>query len=147
MNPSTVAIAATKAGLGFAAACALLVQESGGGKNEWGHDPTIFIGGGTFGQPVTEESYAAYKAERDKTGKMQGVGPTQLTWKGYQDQADALGGCWQPLVNMVVGFGIIAGYRAAGLSWWDCWKRYNGSDAYADQMVKRQAEWQAWLNP
>jgi len=122
------------------------VQESGGGKNEWGHDPTIFICGGTFGQPVTEESYTAYVVERDATGKMQGVGPCQLTWKGYQDQADALGGCWKPIINMIVGFGIIAGYRKAGLSWRDCWKRYNGSDAYADQMVKRQAEWKALLS-
>jgi hypothetical protein len=138
----TAAIAATRAGLGYAAACALLVQETGGGRNVYGHDPTIFIGAGE----VTEANYAEYKALRDSTGKFQGVGPTQLTWKGYQDQADALGGCWKPLINMLVGFGIIVGYRDQGLSWRDCWKRYNGSDAYADQMVTRQAQWKALLN-
>lgn len=147
LHPTTAAIAATKAWLNYAAACALLVQESGGGKNEWGHDPTIFIGTGEFGQPVTEESYTAYKVERDSTGKCQGVGPTQLTAKVWQDKADALGGCWKPLVNMIVGFGIVAGYRKAGLSWHDCWKRYNGAEEYAVQMLARQAEWKAILNP
>jgi hypothetical protein len=138
----TAAIAATRAGLGYAAACALLMQETGGGRNVYGHDPTIFIGAGE----VTEANYAEYKALRDSTGKSQGVGPTQLTWKGYQDQADALGGCWKPLINMLVGFGIIVGYQKAGLSWHETWKRYNGSDAYADQMVTRQAQWKALLN-
>jgi hypothetical protein len=147
LHPSLVALAAIQVGLPYAAACALLVRESGGGKNEWGHDPTIFIGGGDYGQPVTEESYTAYKAERDQTGKMQGVGPCQLTWKGYQDAADALGGCWIPFNNMVIGFGILRGYRDAGLSWHEAWKRYNGSDAYADAMDVLYAEWKQLLNP
>jgi hypothetical protein len=122
------------------------MQETGGGKNEWGHDPTIFIGGGTFGQPVTEESYAAYKVERDATGKSQGVGPTQLTFRGYQDQADALGGCWRPANNLVVGFGIIAGYRAKGRSWRDCWLGYSGGkESYADAMEVKHAWWEAVL--
>jgi hypothetical protein len=137
----TAAIAATRAGLGYAAACALLVQETGGGRNVYGHDPTIFMGAGE----VTEANYAEYKALRDETHLSQGVGPTQLTWKGYQDQADDLGGCWKPLVNMIVGFGIIAGYRKAGLSWHDCWLRYNGAESYAVQMVSRQAQWKALL--
>jgi hypothetical protein len=130
------------------------MQESGGGKNEWGHDPTIFIGGGDFGQPVTEESYTAYKALRDSTGQSQGVGPCQLTWKGYQDQADALGGCWRPLPNMVVGFGIIAGYRADGLTWHETWRHYNAGslpppagETYADEMDARYIAWQGILNP
>jgi hypothetical protein len=140
--------------LPFAAACALLMQETGdrktpeggGGRNLWGHDPTIFIIGGTFGQPVTEEAYRAYVVERDATDKRQGCGPTQLTSKSYQDLADRLGGCWKPLINMTVGFGIIANWRAMGRSWHDCWLGYSGGkESYADQMDERLAWWRAKL--
>jgi hypothetical protein len=155
LHPTTAAMACERSGLEYPAACALLMQETGptagspgGGKNLWGHDPTIFIGGGDFGQPVTAESYAAYQVMRDSFDppKCQGVGPTQLTSRGYQDQADRLGGCWKPLINMVVGFGIIAGWRADGKSWHDCWLGYSGGkESYADQMNERLAWWRTKL--
>ena len=37
--------------------------------------------------------YQEYKRRRPRDG-MQGVGPAQLTWFEFQDQADALGGCY-----------------------------------------------------
>ena len=79
--------------------CAVLMQESGGGANEFGHDPTIFVGAGL----VTRAKYLAYRALRDRTRECQGVGPMQLTSSGLQDQADTLGGCWQPRWNIAVG--------------------------------------------
>jgi hypothetical protein len=122
------------------------MQETSGGFNHWGHDPTIFIGGGEFGQPVTEESYTAYKVERDATRQYQGVGPMQLTYGPFQDMADAAGGCWKPYPNVLTGLRILRGYRDEG-DWHYAAKRYNGSDAYADQMDARFAQWKAWLAP
>jgi hypothetical protein len=91
--------------LGLPLGCAMLMQESSGGHNEFGHDPTIFIGAGK----VTKARYLAYRALRDHTGECQGVGSCQLTSRGYQDQADKLGGCWVPRHNIAVGFHALAG--------------------------------------
>lgn len=98
--------AAKKVGLDLALAASLLQQESAGGQNVFGHDPTIFAGAGV----VTKAKYLAYKAQRGPSGRggMQGVGPCQLTWYAFQDEADRLGGCWLPLPNMLVGFGDMA---------------------------------------
>jgi hypothetical protein len=138
----------TSAGLNsYAAACALLMQESSGGHNEYGHDAGMpFEGAGK----VTETNYAEYVAERDATDppRCQGVGPTQLTWIGYQDQADALRGCWHPLSNMTVGFTAIARFKAAGLTWHSTWLRYSGGkEDYADAMDALFVKWQGLLNP
>src|ERR687894_620449 len=74
-------------------ACALLEKESGGGHNVFGHDK----GGAVIGGTVTKESYRRYLARvRSGQGARQGVGPTQLTFSGYQEEADRHGGCWRP---------------------------------------------------
>jgi hypothetical protein len=139
--------AAAEVGLQFAAACALLMQETGGGRNVYGHDKGMpFEGAGE----VTEANYVEYVAERDATDppRCQGVGPTQLTSKTWQDKADALGGCWNPPNNLVVGFAIIANLRAKGRSWHDCWLGYSGGkETYADEMDIKHAWWKAILNP
>lgn len=88
----------------------LLILESSGGRNVFGNDVTrcpddqlgYFRGG-----EVTKASYEAYKSTRDECG-YQGVGPAQLTWYSYQDQADELGGCWRPEFNCRVGFQTLA---------------------------------------
>lgn len=137
---------AKRAGLEFAVACAILMRESSGGNNVFGHDPTIFVGAGA----VTKEKYAAYKAARVKAGNrlMQGVGPVQLTYFGYQDQADAQGGCWDPRFNCRIGFQALAGnIKAHGLR--DGIRRYNGSgpaaEAYADAVVAAAGNWRKIL--
>ena len=50
-----------RTGLRLAMACALLEKESSGGRNVFGHDPSIFAGAGE----VTRDRYAAYKRARD----------------------------------------------------------------------------------
>lgn len=79
-------------GLELAAAAVLLEKESAGGLNIWGHDPVSTGGHYRKGGPVTRENYTAWRPHRGRLGA-QGVGPCQLTWSGYQDQADDLGGC------------------------------------------------------
>lgn len=111
-------------GIPLPLACAILMQESTGGINEFGHDPTIFVGAGE----VTKAKYLAYAKLRDRTGECQGVGPMQLTSAGLQRQADALGGCWQPHWNIAVGLHFLGeqldkhpGNMSAGIA------SYNGS--------------------
>ncbi len=142
LNADIAYAEARRAGLPLNLACALLDQESGGGRNVFGSDPTIFIGAGQ----VTRLKYLAYKARRRASGNrlMQGVGPCQLTWFSTQDEADTAGGCWIPRFNMRVGFrhlawnirryGLYAGVRA-----------YNGSgpaaEHYARTVLDRAHTW------
>lgn len=156
VNPSATIVAAQAAKLPLPYACALLEKESAGGLNLWGHDPTIFVGGydaahsHAYGSVVTQEAYRAYLRQRGPQGRggMQGVGPCQLTWYSYQDQADTLGGCWLPVFNMTVGFRLLEANIArdgeqAGAA------AYNGSgpaaEAYGDDFVAKAAVWKARL--
>lgn len=137
--PVRTLAAAREAGLPVPLACAVLMQETGGGINEFGHDPTVAVGWGE----VTHEKYLVYKGLRDRNGhgsQCQGVGPVQLTAVSFQDAADRQGGCWKPLVNMTVGFTALAanirrdGLRASIVA-------YNGSgpaaERYADVVLAR----------
>lgn len=126
----------------------ILIEETGGGRMDWGHDPENFAGGYDhttgieWGELVTERSYKAYKAQRASGGE-QGCGSGQLTDASLQDQADALGGCWLPGPNLLVTarfFGMNVrkdGLRAAVVA-------YNGSgpraEAYADTVLARAAQ-------
>lgn len=139
--------AAKRAHLDFALACAILMRETSGGHNVFGHDPTIYVGAGT----VTKAKYLAYKALRRKTGKAQGVGSCQLTSPGLQDEADKLGGCWNPYYNMLIGFRFLEGLirRYKGSMWEGCY-HYNGSgpaaDRYANAVIASRNSWKKILS-
>lgn len=154
VNPVWTTEACHRTGLPVFVACAFLEQETGGGHNVYGHDvntdgtPRPFWG---FGE-VTEANYACYLRERDLGvresrrfptlgRRAQGVGPMQLTWYSYQDEADRLGGCWRPVINMQVAFRIIASDIAAGKSLHQAAKEYNGKESYAVQMDGRFKKW------
>lgn len=145
-NSLRIVLEARRAGLPINLAFAMVEQESGTGANIWGGDPAP--NGGTNGlnnQPVTKARYLRYKQVRGKgTGGMQGVGPLQLTWWEFQDQADALGGCHIPKYNLRIGFTTLAGLihtkgRYNGI------KAYNGSgpaaDRYATSVEAKAAKW------
>lgn len=147
VNPILTLRAARKANLYLPLACALLGQESGGGHNEFGHDPTIFVGAGA----VTKTKYHAYLARRGVhgAGGMQGVGPCQLTWYSYQDAADKLGGCWKPYPNMLIGFGLLESLVMdngifSGIA------KYNGvgesANSYTHSVLAKRELWRTWLH-
>lgn len=147
LNPRMAVAEAKRAGLRLDYACAMLQKESGGGSNVFGHDPTIFVGAG----PVTKAKYLDYKRRRVASGNklMQGVGPTQLTYWTLQDRADAQGGCWNPRINMRVGFKHLADHiRAHGEA--DGARRYNGSgaaaEAYSKDLLAKAARWREVLD-
>ncbi len=123
--------------------CAFLEQESAGGENIFGHDPTIFVGAGR----VTKKKYLAYRAQRKQGKGMQGVGPMQLTWWEFQDRADALGGCWVPYNNITVGVQLLKDYRDGGKnSWVYVGERYNGARAYGVEVAEKIEKWQKLLS-
>lgn len=139
---------ARRAGIPISLGFALLEQEERRFRNVFGHDPTIFVGAGR----VTKKKYLQYKLARDahapRRRLMQGVGPAQLTWYELQDEADSLGGCWKPAVNIRVAFRHLAALmkekgEAGGIV------AYNGSgpaaQRYAVQVRARQRKWHGWL--
>jgi hypothetical protein len=144
-----VSIAAA-AGLELAAAATLLIKESGGGRNVWGHDgvtvaPNTYVKGG----PVTQSNYAAYIAAvaAGRAGR-QGCGPTQLTFGPFQQQADDAGGCWRWEINCRVGFEILADHiRRRGVQ--GGFRAYNGSgsaaEAYGRDAKTRYDAWRVKL--
>lgn len=147
--PEVVELAAA-AGLDLAAAAVVLLKESGGGNNVWGHDG-VAVAPNTYakGAVVTKPAYLAYRAAvlGGRAGR-QGVGPMQLTWGGYQSQADALAGCWDWTSNITVGFAALAAHiRNAGLR--NGFRDYNGSgpaaEAYADDAMARYLVWRTRL--
>lgn len=138
VQPRSVIVQAHRAGIDdIALAFAVLEQETGGGHNVFGHDPTIFAGAGA----VTEAKYKAYLRARGSTGRggMQGVGPMQLTWYSYQDKADELGGCWRPHANLYVGFSLLRDIIAAG-GMRSVWK-YNGALSYGVSVLAKRLVW------
>jgi hypothetical protein len=146
--PEVVDLAA-QVGLDLASAATLLEIESAGGHNVWGHDGVSTGGAYVKGAEVTAAAYRQYKALRQAGRiKAQGVGPCQLTYPPFQEQADQLGGCWDWRCNVRVGFGVLLGLlRQHGLH--GGFRRYNGSgsaaEAYADKAMARRTRWLARL--
>ena len=140
--------AAALEGLAVPIAATLIAGESWG-RNIWGHDTTVTAGTYTPGGPVAQANYLAYRtAMRAGRIKRNGAGPAQCTSAQYQDTADALGGCWDPVANMRSGFrGMGALMKAYGVR--DGARRYNGSgaqaEAYAASFMTRLATWEARL--
>ena len=131
VNPWWTLEAAHKANMYIWVAVTNLQLESGLGHNVFGHDPTSSIPESWKGSRVTKWKYLYYKARRNRG--LQGVGPCQLTSASLQDRADRLGGCWQPLTNMTVGFGflhsLIKQYGSVQLGF----QHYNGSGPAAER--------------
>jgi hypothetical protein len=144
--PVRMLAAARTAAIPPSLAASVLMQETSGGDNVFGHDPTIFVGAGK----VTKAKYQAYKKQRGPKGEggMQGVGPLQLTFYTLQDEADEQGGCWRPYVNMLVGFEhLAANIRRNGLR--TGVRAYNGSgpaaEKYADTVLTRAEQFKKTL--
>lgn len=155
---------ARRAGVPVDVLCAFLMTESGGGHNIYGHDghsttcPRPMARPAGVDLPVTEANYEVYLGERDAFKddpdvgyRRQGVGPMQLTWHTYQDEADAIGGCWKPYANTLTGARILRRHydnTSAGLPERQRWHQvavaYN-DESYADAMDGRIQLWRTRL--
>lgn len=134
--------ACNKTGLPVSYGLALIEKESGF-RNVFGHDPTTSIPESWKGSKVTWVKYRYYKLRRGSRGA-QGVGPAQLTYPGYQDQADRHGGCHKPYPNMLVAFSALKANtdrlgKEKGAA------AYNGSGpaavTYGQDFVRKQTAW------
>jgi soluble lytic murein transglycosylase-like protein len=112
-----------------------LVQQESGFRNVFGHDPTHSIPDRWKGTVVTAQKYKHYKEHRS-SGGMQGVGPCQLTWYEYQDEADRLGGCWKPRYNIAVAMDHL-GNMLQSYQQHEAIKRYNGAGDAAERYAKQ----------
>jgi hypothetical protein len=122
------------------------MKETSGGHNVFGHDPAPACGWGI----VTEVKYRAYERAYAKWRVGQGVGPMQLTFRGYQIRADYAGGCYKVGPNIEVGAAILADHfrRSTGTTdqrIWAALRAYNGSAAYADSVLKGVRYWREIL--
>lgn len=84
---------------------ALQEQESGG-RNIFGAD----VGGLFAHEPVTKARVLQLVDHVNAGGISNGVGPMQLTFIGFIEEANRDGGAWKPAVNIATGLGIIAGH-------------------------------------
>lgn len=141
VDPGAALTAAREVMLALPYACALLEQESSGGHNVFGNDN---VRNPIKGGEVTRKRYAEYKRYRDLGLGANGVGPTQLTWPGFQDRADELGGCWVYDVNLRVGFSILRAHIRRNGAYRGYWM-YNGSQGYANQVMPKVHKWQMLL--
>src|SRR5207253_2673535 len=118
-----------------------LTQESNF-ANVFGHDA---VKNPVKGGRVTRARYREYLHYRRMGWGNQGVGPAQLTSPGFQDQADALGGCWVPRHNIRVGFEYVAKLLRDHPDERSAIAAYNGSgpaaQRYADSVLHLQKLW------
>lgn len=147
-KPRMVIKEAHRAGLTIPQALALLEKETGiPQRNIFGCD----YGPQTNGYPpychhyVTRERVAALL----RSGRANGVGWTQLTYRPFVEEAQRLGGAHKPRWQMRVGFGQLA-YLIRNYGEWSGYRRYNGSGAaaeqYAREAISLRAKWQRVLN-
>lgn len=118
---------------------ALQEQESGG-RNIFGADERAPFAH----QPVTQGRVMELVKHVRAGGTSNGVGPLQLTFLGFIEEANRDGGAWKPAVNIATGLAIVAGHIKAhgvrgGLA------AYNAGRAnapvglgYADEVMRKQ---------
>jgi hypothetical protein len=66
-----------------------------------------------------------------------------LTDPALQNDADALGGAWKPLPNMIVGFRHLVRLKeeSTNKTWTEALTAYNGSASYPPLIFVYEREW------
>lgn len=141
-NVDVMAEVCRDVGIPFFAACALYEKESGG-RNIYGNDQGGALAG--FGKPVTEDNYAVFEwLVFTKGMQSNGVGPSQLTYKGFLTDMKAKGlRPWDVADNMRYGLERLWGYYGSTGSWRDAGTQYNGAYAYGVDLDAKVKQWRA----
>lgn len=152
-NSAAIVFAAQRVGLPLHLAAALVEMESGGAV-VYGGDV-----GGYFSQTprkvVTKENYAQfYEAVVINGAKSNGVGPTQITWKGFHSDAKRKGmDLSDPFDNCVYGFTLFKNHldaqngdvaRAGTL--YNAGNLRNGINSYGYSLAKKAQAWKEALS-
>ena len=143
-----MAAACDKSGLPFFLGMAVYDKETGSypEQNIFGHDS----GGVMYGAGlVTEAKYREFRRLIDSGKRSNGVGPLQMTWKGFFPDAEGRGlKPWLPADNMLYLVELFGKYfaaadkvnttaeavRKAGV-------QYNGGSAYGDRLLALSRAW------
>ena len=154
-SPALIATFAGQLGIPYRYGCALIEHESGG-RNAWGgaDGPEATFSGCPL--PVTRDGYDLFfwlVVDRGRTSN--GVGPAQITWRGFHADARARGyEIWRSADNIAYGLEHIllpalADSEDRGEGWWGAFRRYNGSgpraEEYADRVMARADAWGEWF--
>lgn len=134
--------AATVIGVPLHVAFALIQMESWG-KNIFGSDK-----GGMFkGLPVTEARFREMTAAVKKGHVSNGVGPLQITYKGFFPDAEKNHlQLWLPYDNYLYGFKLLNDLYKSTASWQRAGTRYNGSKIYGVTFALRISQWKKRLS-
>lgn len=139
-QPDVVIEEAKRAGILVCSALAMLEMETGiPQRNIFGHDP-----GAPFpGEKVTPERIKKLLASPYANG----VGWTQLTYKPFVEQAEAMGGAHLPRYQMRVGFKVLRENFDRTGSVEQMFASYNGSGpaavVYGRRAVSLRSKWSA----
>jgi hypothetical protein len=143
IHPIYTAEIAADIGADLPSCCAMLMMETSGGRNEFGHDPGNAVQGGD----VTEARYKELRASVERGTPSQGVGPCQLTSVGLLDEADKLDGAWDIVSNMIIGFDFLHHLQESYGSLQLGFYHYNGSgnaaEVYSYRAMSLQKEFAA----
>lgn len=145
VKPRVVVEEAARANLELASALAMLEMETGiPQRNIFGADYGPRNTAPWYHHPVTEARVKALLAQPLNNG----VGWTQLTYRPFVQEAQALGGAHKPRLQMRVGFKVLAGLiRQYGLG--NGFAKYNGSGTaaaqYGREAVVLAAKWRKIL--
>jgi len=146
-NVDAIAAASNKSGCPFYLACAMIQRESNG-KNVYGHDQ----GGALAGFPGEVElgNWDVFRwLVFDKGQTSNGVGPAQLTYKGFFTDMEKEGlKPYQPSDNILYGVHLLFRYyrdarKTLGVrdSIKKAGTKYNGASAYGDGLLEMALEW------
>lgn len=139
-NTKHILAACREAKLPFYAACALMEKESRG-RNVYGNDSGGTFAGAPFG--VNKYNWVVFRwLVITKGARSNGVGPAQLTYKGFFTDMEAQGlKPWEPHDNMLYGFRLLKKYKNERGTWEGAGTAYNGSSTYGREFADIVEKW------
>jgi hypothetical protein len=146
-NVDYIAIACREAGVPFPVACALFEKESKG-INQWGNDEDGFFRELPPEFLVTKSTFEVFEYYVMELGrKSNGVGPAQITWKGFFPDMRKRGlWPWNVHDNMLYGLELLHLYKAKlGATWETAGTAYNGQKSYGIDLAEKVNEWRERL--
>lgn len=145
-NAASIVRACKRLGLEIAIGAAVIQKESNG-ANIYGHDRGGVFSTAALGKPadnlVTEDNFRDFRRRINQSGSISnGVGPAQITWKGYFPDAEAKGyKLWQAEDNIRYGLNLFAGHLRGSGDIVEAGRAYNGARQYGVDLAEMVGAW------
>jgi hypothetical protein len=122
------------------------MEKESRGRNVYGNDAGGTFAGAPFG--VTKYNWEVFRwLVVDKGERSNGVGPCQLTYKGFFTDMERQGlKPYDVYDNMLYGFRLLRKYKDEGGSWQNAGTKYNGSSAYGKDCAGLVEKWRLRIN-